>query len=903
MSAPSRLIISNMATGFETDREPFLLSNDAFPVLQNAFIWRGRLQKKRGTTKLGRLTRKIGTTDGAGNFSFTLTNAPIAPFTAIFTVGTVFYQDTGVPAGPPNTIQLTTNGVGTTATLNLTSGVLSIFTGPINTDVLYTPGLPVMGIEDLEVVGETIDNAPTIFFDTKYAYQFDMTSGVRQFYDVSFYKITGLPVIWHGADYQQFWSANFDNAMFVTNNVPGLNGVQIATITNANNPVLTTVTPHNLATNDWIYIDGVTQLFNPAYKTNNISFVNGLSLQVNVATTVILPASGVSTAVTATITGPSTIQLNGINASTAASPGAGGFLQELTRETAGQDGIRWYDGDPTVNSFAEGWVNFAPPINKVDPKANPAQVQTYLVGALMLLPFRGTFIAFGTWEQAANSSTPLQYPQRIRWSTFSGTPFYSMPVPQEETADPLAWVENVNGRGGHLDIITAEDIVSATNQQETVLLGMERTQRRLVPTGSVINPFTTQIVNPEFGTNATFSGIALDKGTLSVGDYGFILATSYNAQRFDTKIPDQAFQVKQLILGIPTGPNRICSARNFQEETICFTFVDLSTGQTYPNRSVLFNYRDPSFSIMKESYTTYGQFRDSEPNSWLTLNKNGQPLQNWFQWLPNWISYEQEPGYPQVAGGNQEGYVMLKEFDTVGNHPSLAVSLISNIVSGINPDNTTATFTIVNHNLEIGDYFFLQFAQGFTAVPPSTNINGTIWKVLSIPTANTLTAINFTLLNLTGSYTGQGEISILDNFLVQTKQIADFWQMAGGVRLGTQRYLLDKTDLGEFTATLLISQDSNDPASANPWNVSTNIVRTRPDDSLGIRGSEVNQAQIWHRNSNSVLGDSVQMQFSMTDAQMQQFTGTGNNMTPSVSIQDWVLHAMVIDLYKSRILA
>src|SRR5579864_4671057 len=160
MSAPSRLIISNFATGLENDREPFILNNDAFPVLQNAFIWRGRIQKKRGTSKLGRLTRKIGTTDVMGNRTIILTNAPIATQTAYFAIGSTFYQDTG----GANPVTLTTNGLGT-VTLNRTTGLLNITGALALTDVLYSPGLPVMGIEDFENVNDSLDTAATIFFE------------------------------------------------------------------------------------------------------------------------------------------------------------------------------------------------------------------------------------------------------------------------------------------------------------------------------------------------------------------------------------------------------------------------------------------------------------------------------------------------------------------------------------------------------------------------------------------------------------------------------------------------------------------------------------------------------------------------------------------------------------------
>ena len=65
------LLIGNFAGGFENDRKPFVINNDSFPVLNNAYVWRGRILKKRGTTQLGRLqvnltSISLGNTSGAG---------------------------------------------------------------------------------------------------------------------------------------------------------------------------------------------------------------------------------------------------------------------------------------------------------------------------------------------------------------------------------------------------------------------------------------------------------------------------------------------------------------------------------------------------------------------------------------------------------------------------------------------------------------------------------------------------------------------------------------------------------------------------------------------------------------------------------------------------------------------
>ncbi len=909
MSMPSRLIISNFRTGLEKDREPFIIDNDAFPFLENAYIWRGRIQKKRGTDKLGRLERCLTAVSGStvtfppNTFNiFTLLgllvsepNAQVVPGTVADPIIIVIGAQTLTDSTGTGTFVVAPAGIIVSATINYATGVVTVVAAPagplpVTITVCYYPGLPVMGIETFENVNTNLINSPTIFLDTRYSYQFALPVGQRFFYDVSFYKITGNPITWHGTDAQQFWSANFDNALFVTQNVPGLNGVQVSGITNVINPVVTTVTNHGLdLTNtiqDFIFFAGVSGFYNPNSSPPNISYINGATLQIGVATTI--NVGGGPQLVTAMVTGLNTIQLNGLNPAGSPSAGLNGFMQELTRQTGTQDGIHWYDGDPTTSGFAKGWVNFAPPINQTDP-TNPTDIVTFMVGALLLAPFAGSFLALGVWEQAANSLVPQYFAQRIRWCTISGTPFYAPPVPTEETFDALNWVSNINGRGGFLDIITAEEIISVNIQQESLIIGMERTQRRLAASGSVINPFIPYIVNPEYGTQSTFSTVALDRGVLSVGDYGFILTTSYNAQRFDLKIPDQAFQFKQFITNVANGPDRVCSIRNWQEETIHFTYVDLLNGNIYPNRTVFFNYRDPSFAILRESYTTYGQFRDQLPFDWIGV---GIKFGDWLGWLPNWFSFEVVPGYPSSAGGNQQGYVMLKVFENTRTDFSLSITAIGATVG------EKTSLTVINHNLEEGDFIYIDRALG-------TGLAGVNKKIAKVLDATNQNVIVVDGLVFSGTYIGSGEITVLDNFFVQTKEFAQFWQQAHGLRLGTQRFLLDNTSTGEFTCSLYVSQNitqaANNPLfGEEPWIVSNDIVRTKPDNDLGIYGSRENQEQIWHRLSNSVLGDGVQMGFFLSETQMRMKDTT--NLVPTVAFDDWVLHSIVIDIYGSRTL-
>jgi hypothetical protein len=178
MAGYSPLRILGPTTGLVQNREEFLLPDDAYPVLQNAYVHLERLKRKKGFQLLGRLQRNIGTTDGSGNATITLAPLPIQPGIASFTVGTNLFNDPDPTAGT-NPVTLLTSGPGT-ATLNRTTGLLTITGSNINTAIQYYPGLPEMGILKQELANSA--NNQTIIFDQDYAYKWDpATFGFKEF--------------------------------------------------------------------------------------------------------------------------------------------------------------------------------------------------------------------------------------------------------------------------------------------------------------------------------------------------------------------------------------------------------------------------------------------------------------------------------------------------------------------------------------------------------------------------------------------------------------------------------------------------------------------------------------------------------------------------------------------------
>src|SRR5208282_5161620 len=332
----SSLVISNFETGFETDREPFIINNDAFPTLNNAYLWRGKCYRKRGNSFLGRLeitltAQALGTTTGGGAFSVNIltflgilaitSDATIAPGSITITVGGTTFTEP-VPAN--GTLVGSPSGTGT---INYVTGALTLTGAPALTAVTitfgYFPDLPVLGLESFDT-GTT--NLPRLVaFDNLYSYEIAQPSYI--FHNVNFYKATGTPFLWSGGVTNQFWTINYAGALWATNGTPGFHFQTISSIVTGATTTINTNTDHGLITGNYDF-------FNEIVVTN--------ATAINLMTAIVTVTSTTQFTVPITTTGALT----------------GGIFQTLTADGGGTsfgDGIKWYDGDPTLTANAKGW--------------------------------------------------------------------------------------------------------------------------------------------------------------------------------------------------------------------------------------------------------------------------------------------------------------------------------------------------------------------------------------------------------------------------------------------------------------------------------------------------------------------------------------------------------------------
>ncbi len=220
------LIGGPFKTGLERDRKPWLLAEEAFETIRNAYVWRGRVRKRFGSVLLNKTVpynqaqlysrlrialpggAAIGITDGAGNANGTVPGIIFKPG-QLFSIDTTLYT---VPiAGAP--IALLSTGIGT-GTFDTTNGNYTFIGSTPGTQIYFYPAEPVMGFANYEQ--SDINKEPTIAFDTQFSYQYVvnqwtlMPNGVAP---------------WTGTNSDFFWSTNYRGStsdvalLFTSNNV------------------------------------------------------------------------------------------------------------------------------------------------------------------------------------------------------------------------------------------------------------------------------------------------------------------------------------------------------------------------------------------------------------------------------------------------------------------------------------------------------------------------------------------------------------------------------------------------------------------------------------------------------------------------------------------------------------
>lgn len=753
-------------SGLDTYYESFLIPEKAFPELEDAFAWRGRIRRRDAFELLGRLRREIvdlseAATSGAANYTVAdiLTsiradqpNAEIQPDTLVITISAgnvdeTIYNDNGLGgitfvSGPYTISSGTINYITGQLVLNFTG--VPVVGKTVDVSLFYYPSLPVMGLPTRETIN--INDEEIVAFDTIYAYRF-VTGQFQEFPSVT-------PTTWSGSDSDFFWATNY-----------------------------------------W-QTAGNNELF---WVTN--FFIS--------------------------------------------------------------DPIRYWD--------QSDWTDFAPIL-----RADDATTPTVLTQARIIIPYKDRLVVLNTVETDTTGFNNL-FPQRARWSQ-NGDPTIIGTVQAGPSWNVVgAWADDVVGKGGYVDAYTNEQIISAEFIKDVLIVKFERSSWKLLYTGNETLPFIWQKINTELGAESTFSLIPFDKGVFSVGNVGIMTDDSINVSRIDQRIPQTVFNINNDNEGV----KRVYGIRDFVNELALWTYPNSAENPTYPNKILVYNYVNQTWAIFNDSFTCFGYFQRQDDLSWETI-----PYTSWNAWNTAWNSGAIQSAYPDIIGGNQQGFVEILFQDNTFNDPSLAITAIAATLAG-----QAGQITVPNHNLQSGQFIKITGIMG----TGSDGLNDTIYKIIDIIDANNFTFINedsATMPAVSGTYVGGGLVTVLNNINILTKRFSPFYDQGSQCRLGYVDFFFDKTSDGEVTVNLLLDESSsiivNDPTLVG--NVDTgllgdNTVLTR-QESTDIP-YQANQDKIWHRMYTYAIAQNFQLQITLDDHQM---------FSQDINSSDIVLHAMTLYL-------
>lgn len=456
--------------------------------------------------------------------------------------------------------------------------------------------------------------------------------------------------------------------------------------------------------------------------------------------------------------------------------------------------------------------------------------------ARIIVPFKDRLVLLNVVERV--SGVIRTFPNRCRFSQ-NGDPLQVTPGQE-------GWLEDVPGKGGYIDAPTIEQIVTAQFLKDRLIVYFEQSTWELVYTGNEILPFRWQQLNTELGAESTFSHIPFDKVVVGVGNVGIHQCNGSNVERIDEKIPDAVFD----IINENSGPQRVYGVRDYKTECLYWTLPTV-IGTTFPNQVLLYNYRNATWAFNDDSITAFGYFQNPSNRTWATTTATWEVL------LESWNSGTTIAKFPQIIGGNQEGFVFIVDPDTSRNASALQIN-------NITYPSSVVTVSITNHNLQVDDFITLENAQGITA-------GRLIYQVRSVIDANTIT---LEASDISGTYLGGGTVARVSVIDIYSKQFNFYIDQARNAQIQKIDFHVDKTDNGAITIAFL--------PSATNLQLDPQILETFP---YTLYPYEFQAARLWHPVYFSADAEFIQLRIYLNDNQM---------IDSDISFSDFQMHAMAI---------
>ena len=643
--------ISNFRVGFDEALEPWLLPRDAFPVLQNAHLYRGVVEKILGYTFFAQMSYRrseamTGLINGANKvYTITLANPPTTNNTII---------QASVNAGMTVKEVFTDNGDGTmtssaggTGTINYTTGAISVTfnTAPVDKTIGgiqyntvfvsydYAPSMarPIMGIKPYYHLNGDQD---ILIFDTKRVGRIIVVADDLSTLLDTDYGITELPHETQTLSVAP--TPAFDGvATQFTGTVtapivPGEFKLELFNGSTATATLLSTITDNGVGLLSGSLLNGA--------QPNYINYMTGKW----VLTFTAAPAA------------TDQLQFSGCIYGDVFSGTFSNFFDVENYRgyafcTNGVDPPRYYDGSCLM------YLN-------TNLSSKPHTVAPYDISiALHLVVNRERLILFNVTNTTAS---PSLQPNYAWWSS---------------AGNPLDFTNDEN-----LPAPTSQSIVAFSVINTDVIVRFKNSERIFRYTGDAFSPFRWDGTNLLWRCDAPYSAINYDSWFSSVGEPAIVGSDGVNVKRADEIIPDftlnQRVEEQQPVLSIDQGSIQQCYGErfdDFKEGWLCYKSYDPDNNPPQPSDSVLaFNYLDATYAVYTFPFSCLGFGRIIAQDVW------GNNYDFWGEADYAWESYTDTQGALIDLGGDQNGTVYeLGDGNSITDMDGNVIPCLMNIVT------------------------------------------------------------------------------------------------------------------------------------------------------------------------------------------------------------------------------
>jgi len=807
MASPfDKFLIAPLNTGLQTDVEPWLIPDDAFESLNNAYILNGKLKKRFGSTytgygyssdlteqlfsrlRIGLLSSSasVGTTNGVtGNLSGTVAGASGA-IGQQFVIGAEVF--TVAVLGTPGI--MTTTGAATIHTFNTTTGAFVIEGAALATECFFYSS----GIGTTRADGSATGIVPGAIFKVG-----QMFSIGTEIYTVSVLGTPGIMLASSGT--ATVFTFNTTTGAYVFTGADASKQIYFY----PSEPVMGLTQYESDAINDRPAIAFDTQY---AYKYSGGSW--GFS-------------------------GPTLPKRwNGGNADFFNSTRWRGLKAEnsilftsnyhadVPTAVDTDDPIRYYDG--TI------WTDFS-----FETIVGGNKILT----SKIIIPFKDRLVLLSTIEQNTGGTVNTEFKNRCRYS-HNGSPL-----------DTNAWLEkNQVGYtgGGWIDAATKEQIMSAELIRDRLIVYFEQSTWEIVYTGNQVLPFLWKQINPELGSQSMNSTIQLNRSIATIGSRGIHECNGANVERIDRKIPKEVFKISTDNNGI----DRVAGIRDFYTEMLYWSFPKSNAEEyadVYPNKVLVYNYKNGSWAFNDDCITAFGSFEQQEDVTWESLGDL-----TWKESDRAWDSGVMQADFKQVIAGNQQGFVFVIAPDVTTNAHVMQVSKVSYADSG---DSVLITLTIKDHTIKNSEYIKLANMTGLT-------ISGNGIYSITIVDADTITIL---VKTCTGTYLGGGTVARVSKIDILSKQWNFYMKEAANIYLSQIDFIVKRTSAGKVTVNYYPSTSSLDlidEATTTDTLIGTNILET---SAYTLEPFEQTQDRLIHRVYFAGEGNCVQIHIYLSPTQ------------------------------------